>query len=81
MHTYAAYELRAQSAHHTRKRNALTDVLRAAEPRHGPLKSKPETAVHEGPILSEIEIPVVRAHVETFVDDALQQLVVIIFAL
>ncbi len=50
---------RSQSVHHPWKRDRLSQVWQATDPRYGALKSQPESCVGECAILTQVEIPAV----------------------
>src|SRR5690554_1995115 len=47
-----------QPAHRPRERNRLAHVVDPADPCQGPLQAEPESAVRDGSVLTEIQIPI-----------------------
>src|SRR3954469_6564643 len=78
---WAAPFLGAKAVHRAREGDCLTDVAKPADPADGALESEAEARVHEGPVLSQVEVPVVRLDGKRFLLDARQQLVGIPLAL
>ena len=55
--------------------------MNATDPANRALQTKSKSRVNEGAVLPEVEIPAVCVERQTFLFDARQQLVVIVFAL
>src|ERR1700687_419593 len=72
---------RLESVHCSRKGYRFPDVMDSRYPRNRPLQPEPEAGMYERPVLSEIEVPVVRLNGKILPLDASQQLVVIVLAL
>src|SRR5580704_15232271 len=71
-----AEALRIQSMQHARKRNSLTHVLQAADPRHGSFNAHAEAGVRNAAVLAEIKIPLERFLGQIVFMNALKQQVV-----
>ena len=52
--------LRIHAINHTRKGDDFADVLAAANPRDGALKTKTETGVGDAAVAAEVEVPLER---------------------
>src|SRR5207244_3499407 len=70
-----------QPIHRARERDRFPDVMYSTDPANGSLETQAESCVNEGPVFSQVEVPVVRFDRETFLLDPRQQLIVIVFAL
>src|SRR5690606_32915891 len=81
-HSTATHEnLRPQPVHQPRKRYALPDMRRTANPRYGSLQPQPEARVREGAVLSQVQVPAVCIHRQALFLDAPHESVVVIFTL
>ena len=73
--------LRVQPMDLPGKGNRLANVGNAADPGYGALDAEPETRVDEGPVLSQIQVPVVSLDRQIFFLDPRQQFVVVVLTL
>src|SRR6266540_3125436 len=77
----AQSDLGPKAMHHARESNRLTQVWEPANPRYTALEAKTKSRVDESSVFPEVEIPAVRCEGKILLLDAVNQLVVIIFAL
>ena len=79
---FLSYEqLGSQAMHHPRKRNALADVLHAANPCHCALQTEAESRVRKGSVLSQREIPVLGLFRQLLFAQSMKNLFQIVLAL